>query len=143
MGTEYKPVHIITNQREFHHILYQYHIEVEIRSNEDNDGTRPHWHIIALWPTRKDYYGRTTLNPARTTVLKRWRRLYGCTWCKYWKGQTLCPRCNLDIKFKWLKGEKHHQNLYKYIERKLQGRESAEGTSSEEEEDTGPRQVHV
>ena len=140
MGTEYKPLHIITNQREFHHILHQYNIEIEARSQTDyTKDNHEHWHILALWPTRKDYYGRTTLNPARTTVLKRWRQLYGCNWCKYWKGQTLCPRCKLTIKFKWIKGEKHHENLKQYILNKedlVQRRLPATRTGGETQEES-------
>ena len=120
MGTPKKPVHIITHNQDFHHILLHYNIEVEAISETDfTENGRPHWHILALWPLTTDHYGRVTLNPARTTILQRWRRLYGCEQCKTKKGQAYCNYCGLNIKFKWLRGPEHHKNVREYIQRRI------------------------
>ena len=117
---DYRPCHIITNDRQLQRVLRFYHVEVITASEDYTQEEGLHYHYLVHWPIR-ERRGRPELKPTKATLARGARRLITprCV-CYNKQHNAKCDKCGVWYKYIWPKDNEHTQNIYRYIRRKIE-----------------------
>ena len=121
---DYRPCHIITNDRQLQRVLRFYHVEVITASEDYTEEEGLHYHYLVHWPIRETNRGQA-LKPTKTALARGARRLITPKCICYNKQRTSkCEQCGTWYKYIWPKDDGHTHNIFRYIQRKIELRGS-------------------
>ena len=117
---DYRPCHIVTNDRQLQRVLRFYHVEVITASEDYTQEEGLHYHYLVHWPVHETVRG-PRLKPTKATFTRSSRRLITprCT-CYNKQHSAKCDTCGNWYKFIWPKDDNHTQNIFRYIRRKIE-----------------------
>ena len=115
----YKPVHLITNDDSLVYKLAATGLHHELGAEDYAEQEGIHYHYLIHWPVTEDT--PAALSPTRQGAVKRWRSIFNpCDICHGRSSNYECKTCGLFYLFKWCKDQEHHENVRRYIERKIE-----------------------
>ena len=114
---EFKPVHIITNDDSLVYKLVASGLHHEIGAEDYTEEEGLHYHYLVHWPVNAG----GSLSPTRQGAVKRWRSIFNpCDICRNRGSNYKCQTCGLFYKLIWATSQEHHENIKRYIERKIE-----------------------